>query len=241
MKKMQLILGLLALLCTTAFAQSIERIGNLKMVRGTANPAVAEVSTVVAVADVAGALGGKYFTLYSAGDLVKYVVWIDVDNGSTAPVVANSTLVEVDIAEDDADTVVAAAINAAIDALADFSSTVLSATTTITNAGKGAATNIAANTSGFTVGVSVAGVSSSALIATADIGSNITSWKVCSDAVQTSTYLFLGIGLDPSLAGVSLGKDKCFECKKCSGYLLRSLKVSSQAASNGYTVIQYRQ
>lgn len=240
MKSIQLFLTLCAFLFSTAFAQG-QRTGNLKMVRGTANPAVAEVSTVDAIADVGGALGGKYFTIYSAGDLVKYVVWLDVDDGSTAPVVANSTLVEVNISSGDADTVVASAVQAAVDALADFSATVLSAQVTITNAGKGAATNIAANTSGFTVGVSTQGVSSSALISSANIGANIISWKVCNDAVQTSTYLFVGTGLDATTNGVSLGKDKCFVCVDCSGKLLQSLKVSSQAASDGYTVIQYRQ
>jgi hypothetical protein len=33
----------------------------------------------------------------------------------------------------------------------------------------------------------------------------------------------------------------CFECKNCKSSTLALLKVKGQAASNGYSVIQYRE
>ena len=231
-------LVILLLFAATAAAQ--DRIARISLHRGTAAPTVAEVSTVVAVADVGGALGGKYFILPSALDAVKYAVWIDVDNCSTAPTVAGATLVEVDVAEDAANTAVASAISAALDALPAFGASVDTATVTITNAAKGATTDIAAGTSGFTVGVSTQGVSSTPAISTSNLQGDVVLWKICNDATNTSTHLFVGLLSDTEQDGIMLGKGQCFECNFCRNTLLKDWRVTAQAASNGYSVTQYR-
>lgn len=92
---------------------------------------VAEVQTITTVADVAGSLGGTYFDYDSA--LVEYRVWIDVDNGSSAPTAAGRTLVEVDISADDTAPTVATAVKTALDALGDVGAAVASNIVTVTN------------------------------------------------------------------------------------------------------------
>ena len=231
-------LGLL--FCVPSLAQQDDRVALVAFNRSTATPTVAEVYTVQCVADVAGSLAGKYFTFYTAADAVKYVAWYKVSGSGTAPVVSGATLVEVDITTGDTADNVASATNTAVDALAGVSSTVLTDTVTITNDAKGAATNVAANTSGFTVGVSTAGVSSSDAIASASVLGDVVTWKICNDAVNTSTYLLVGKATDTETDGTSLDKGQCLTCVNCRGDMLRALKVSAQAASNGYAVVQYR-
>lgn len=241
-----LILFLLASLNLTAFGADVgpqERIASVSHVRGTAEIAVAEASDFTAVADVAGSLGGKYFKFYDAGDAHCYAPWYDVDNGSSAPTVSGCTLVEVDIAADDTDATVAGNTRTVLNAAPYTNYFAITGATThviVTSLLKGAATDGNVGTSGFSVS-KTQGVSSSALISSANVAGNVVAWKVCNDAVQTSTYLFLGSSsLDAGVDGVSLGKGKCFVCESCGGELLKSLKVSSQAASDGYAVIQYK-
>lgn len=232
---------LIALFSTSVFAQTYTKSRVLHFYHATAASSVAEVSTVATVADVGGALGGKYFDAYSAGDAVKYRVWIDVDDASVAPSSTGVTLVEVNIAEDATDAQVATAIVAAVDALAAFSASAVSEDITITNAQKGAATNIAAGTSGFTVGTSVAGVSGVVAISPSNAKGDVVLWRICNDAVNTSTHLFVGKSTtDPDSDGIMLGKGKCLVCENCATDLLKSFYVSSQAASNGYSVVQYQ-
>jgi hypothetical protein len=110
-----------------------------------------EISTVDTVADVAGALGGLYFDLEDVDGTVR--VWIDVDNLSSAPAApGGGRLLEVDIVTADTADAVAAAIQAVLEADAAFSATVLADVVTVTDATFGTRTNVAAGTSGFTVG-----------------------------------------------------------------------------------------
>jgi hypothetical protein len=86
----------------------------------------------------------------------------------------------------------------------------------------------------------VVGTTSAVAIPAASIGGNVLSWKICNDAVNTSTHLFVGKATDAATDGVMLGKGTCLECLNCKGATLQSMRVKGQAASNGYTVIQYR-
>lgn len=238
---MRFIALLIALFSTAAFGQSYPKTRALYFNHATAGLSVAEVSTVATIADVSGALGGKYFDIYSAGDAVKYRVWIDVDNGSTAPSSTGVTLAQVDIAEDATDAQVATAITAVVDALDAFAASAIAEDITITNSQKGAATNISAGTSGFTVGTSVAGVSGVVAISPSNAKGDVVLWKICNDAVNTSTHLFVGKSTtDPDSDGIMLGKGKCFVCENCATALLKEFYVSAQAASNGYSVTQYQ-
>jgi hypothetical protein len=225
------------LAASTGFAQ--DKIANVTLYRTTAAPTVAEIATIETVADVAGALGGKYFDISTAGDLILYRVWIDVDNGSTAPAAAGRTLISVEIAEDATDAAVATAIVATLDPLPGFAAAAVDELVTVTYSAKGAATNVAAGTSGFTVGVSTEGVSSTAAIAPASIAGKLIGWKICNDAVNTSTHLYVGKAMDTETDGVMLGKDQCFACTQCKSSHLQEMKVSAQDGSNGYSVLQF--
>lgn len=85
------------------------------------------------------------------------------------------------------------------------------------------------------------GTSTAAAITPSAVGGNLYMWKICNDAVNTSTHLLVGKAVDVSTDGVMLGKGECFDCPNCSPQSLKDMKVEAQAASNGYTVVQYRQ
>lgn len=129
---------------------------------------VAEISTVTCVADVASSLNSTYFFLDGIdadGDnpVVKYSIWIDVNNAGAAPAITGRTDVEVDIAIGATDTAVALAIKNAIDALDDFGAAVGAGDSdhivTITNGTAGAVDNVYdAGSTGFTLAVTTDGV-----------------------------------------------------------------------------------
>lgn len=83
------------------------------------------------------------------------------------------------------------------------------------------------------------GTTTAAAIPSANVTGNLVSWKVCNDAVNTSTYLLVGQATDASTDGTSLAPGACFECANCTTSLLKLMKVKGQAASNGYSVLQY--
>lgn len=82
-----------------------------------------ETYCVETVADVAGSLDAKYFTLEDAQGNGFYI-WFDVDGGSVDPAPAGRTGIEVDISTGDSANAVAAAMEAALDASTDFYSAV---------------------------------------------------------------------------------------------------------------------
>jgi hypothetical protein len=84
------------------------------------------------------------------------------------------------------------------------------------------------------------GTSTAAAIPGASIGGNVMGWKICNDAVNTSTYLLVGTAADAATDGTMLGLGACYVCENCTSSLLAGMKVKGQAASNGYSVIQYR-
>ena len=135
-------------------------ITNFQLLNGT----VAEVSTAQCVAQGAGLGGGEYFQINSplGGE---FLVWLDLDNGSTAPTPASGqTLIEVDIATGDTAIQVATAVATAINANAYFGAVNGGTdTVTITNANVGSVTDTAdgagAASTGFTLATTVDGVS----------------------------------------------------------------------------------
>lgn len=85
------------------------------------------------------------------------------------------------------------------------------------------------------------GTTTAAAIPGASIGGNVASYKICNDAINVSTYLIVGEATDAATDGMTLLPGACFECKNCKGSTLGLLKVKGQAASNGYSVIQFRE
>lgn len=77
-------------------------------------------------------------------------------------------------------------------------------------------------------------------IPAANVTGDILSFKICNDAVNTSTYLLVGQAADVSTDGTMLDKGQCYVCENCKPSVLKALKVEGQAASNGYSVIQYK-
>ena len=99
---------------------------------------VAEISTVTAVADVAGSLTDTYFILNTPEN--SYYVWIRVDGAGNdpEPYAFGERRIIVDIVTGQLINDVAAAIQAAIDASTQFTATVLLAAVTVTNLIEGA-------------------------------------------------------------------------------------------------------
>ncbi len=238
------ILIAVALLSKTAFAQFLPNVstGSQTYTQGTANPTAYEVTQVTTVADVSGSLGGKYFTLNAPNSGTAYYVWIDVDNGSVDPAVAGKTGVEVDIAQDATQGQVGDAVQAAVDALAAFTATDDNGgVVTITAVAKGPATDATAGDSGFAILVTTQGLLSTVAISSSSVLGNLMGWKICNNAVQSSTWLAIGKTTDPETDGVRLKKGACFDCLSCTPQTLRDVKVSSQAATNLYSVVQFKQ
>lgn len=82
------------------------------------------------VADVAGSLGGKYFTLASGDAATQYYVWFDT-GADADPAPAGRTGLEVTISSGDSASAVATAAAAIIDANADFQASSSGAVLTI--------------------------------------------------------------------------------------------------------------
>jgi len=115
-------------------------------------PSIAEVSEVTTVADVAGNLDGKYFTL-SAPSEDFYVFLNSLDtSGIPDPGLSGATGIQVDYSDDDSAATIAAAINAAVDAEALLNSSVSGAIVTISNRDQGSATDISDGLSGNATG-----------------------------------------------------------------------------------------
>lgn len=88
---------------------------------------------------------------------------------------------------------------------------------------------------------STVGTTTADAIADASVLPNLLAWKICNDAVNTSTYMLLGEAADVATDGVSLAPGTCFECPNCNAATLKAIKVKGQAASNGYSVVQFKQ
>lgn len=115
-----------------------------------------EVTSVSAVADVAGSLGGLHFFISSPSD--DYYVWFDVDNGSSDPAIGGRTAIEVDISSGDDRDTVAAAIKTSLDANGDFLTVLSTHRLIITNKRLGNVTDFSTETSTMLGGVITQGV-----------------------------------------------------------------------------------
>lgn len=158
-------------------------------------PGVAEETDVVCVADVAGSLNSTYFTFHTPEN--SYYVWFNVDAAGVDPEVADHIGIEVAISEDDADTVVAAALEAEIDLLSDASASVAGATVTILNDSVGAVTASAdgAAPTGFTITQEAEGV---------DAGFDLNDKYFLINSPSASYYVWFNVGsagTDPEIAG----------------------------------------
>lgn len=85
------------------------------------------------------------------------------------------------------------------------------------------------------------GTSAAVAIAAASVSPNLLAWSICNDAVNTSTYLWVGKASDPSTDGTQLAPGACYACPNCLAVTLKAVRVLGQAASNGYSIIQYKQ
>jgi hypothetical protein len=240
-----IILVFVALFTTALFAQTIPpRIKNAAFYHSTsAGLTVAEASDFTAVADTAGSLSGTYFYFYDTGDAHCYQPWYNVDSVGVAPTaITGCTLVPVVIATGDTDSTVAGNTRTALNTAPYSTYFAITGATThviVTSLTKGSASDGNIGTSGFSVS-KTQGVSSIVSIASASVLGDVVMWKICNDAVNTSTELFVGKAQDTESDGVALDKGACFVCVDCSGAALKLMRVSAQAASNGYSVIQYQ-
>jgi len=139
--------------------------------------ALAEVTEVTCVDDLAGSLDAKYFTLNSAKDVVKYYVWANVDASSVDPAPIGLTGIEYAVTSGDAASVVAASMGAAVAAEADFGTSIIGAVVTITNAVIGGTTDSVDVNSGFTICVTQDGTIAAAGLGTDQQFLNISAFS----------------------------------------------------------------
>jgi hypothetical protein len=109
-----------------------------------------EVTQVTAVADVAGSLGGTYFTLASALDATLYYAWFDT-GADIDPAPAGRTAIETTISANDSAATIAGLLAAAIDAVGDFGAVATGANVVITNAAVGESEDVADVDTGFAI------------------------------------------------------------------------------------------
>ena len=120
-------------------------VNNIKIEPSNVTWEIEEKVKVTHVADVAGALGGKYYTLMGT-----HYVWFDT-GASVDPSVVGSTGLQVVIVSGDSASVIAGKVQAVVDADANFSASVLSADVTITAAAVGDKTDSADIDSGVSI------------------------------------------------------------------------------------------
>ncbi len=134
------------------------RLRQMLEVGGDTSDDVAEVATLLCVANVSSSLQGFTFPLILR-DGTKYLFQLKTA-AIVAPVIPGWTVVQITLGANDADTVVATAVASAIDGLAGFTASPSSATVTITQVTSGAVpTGSTAGNTGFTYLVTVAGSS----------------------------------------------------------------------------------
>ena len=117
-----------------------------------------ERTSVTCVADVTGSLNNKYFLLNTPAGGTAYYVWMNVNAAGADPAVAGRTGIEVALATDDADTVVATKVRAVLEAHSAFTAGApVGAVILVDNVVYGPVLDGAAGNSGFTVSTSTQG------------------------------------------------------------------------------------
>lgn len=126
--------------------------GNIRIEPCDVNWEEFEQTVVKCIADVAGSLGGTYFTLQAGNNGTEYYVWFNT-GASVDPAPAGKTGIEVTINANDSAAAVATALKNAVDAESDFSAVLEDDVTEvyITNAAAGDAEKTADVDTGFTI------------------------------------------------------------------------------------------
>lgn len=171
--------------------------------------ATAEITTITCEADASGSLNNKYWTLSSL--TTDYYVWYNVNAAGVDPAVSGKTGIEVAIATDAADTVIATATAAAITALSAFGAAEVAAVVTVTNANKGAVTDAADGnttwTDAWTVttpGVGGAEYEITTVACEADAAGSLNNKYWLLSSINADYYVWYNInaaGTDPKPAG----------------------------------------
>jgi hypothetical protein len=146
---------------------SLAQLQALLRVGGGSADGNAQITTIAAVADSAGSLNNKFFTITGRDPdtkvMTRYIVWFNVNSAGTEPVLEGYTAVQVALATGATADAVADAIASALDALDEFASAnPASNTVTVTHADEGVVEEPDAGNCGMTITVSSEG--SSALV-----------------------------------------------------------------------------
>lgn len=146
-------------LSVTLKETATSRLRQMLEVGGGSSDSLAEVATLLCVADVSDSLHGKTFPLIARNG-TKYLFQL-FTSAIAAPVIPGWTVVQVSITTDDSANTVGDKVAAAIDALAAFTApNPAAATITVTQATGGAvASGSTAGNTGFTYTVTVVGAS----------------------------------------------------------------------------------
>lgn len=138
---------------------TIAQLTSILVAGGKLATAVAEVSSVTFVADVAGSLNSKYFTVQKADDGTKNYVWFNINSAGVDPAPSGYTAVPVTGATGATATTLAAAAATALTS-AGYTASASSGVLTITNAATGGATDTAdsAAATGFTFSTTTQGL-----------------------------------------------------------------------------------
>jgi hypothetical protein len=166
---------------------------------------VAERTTILCVADTAGSLNNKYFTINSP--TVAYYVWFNVNSAGVDPAIAGKVAIPVAIATGATNAQVATAVAAALDGLNAFVATADTATVTSTNAVKGVATNATDGNAGVTTTVTIAGADTPYSVTLTVVGAHGgKTWTVSTGTLPEGLTLAPKTGIiagNPSATGAS--------------------------------------
>lgn len=123
---------------------------------------VQEVTSITCVADVAGSLNNKYFTINTPSG--SYYVWFNVNAAGTDPAISGKTAIPVALATGATNSTVGTAVKNALNLVSGFSASNVGATVTVTDSSDGAAVDAAnaggGSSPGFTITTSTQGVTS---------------------------------------------------------------------------------
>lgn len=218
------------------------RITSQSFTAGTAAPTAYEQFVQTAGADTSKSLQNKYITFCLPNLGTCYAPWINVNSEGVAPTVVGHTLIEVAIATDALAGAVGDALQVAIDGITGVTCTDNNAgvVTCIMDA-KGPATDATAGNTGWTAPTVTQGLLSTFAISAGSILTNVMGWRICNASANASTWLAVGKSTDPETDGVRIAQGVCLDCPSCFRDTLGLTKVSSQAGSNAYTVIQFKQ
>jgi|TARA_R100000458_G_C8276729_1_gene252100 hypothetical protein len=177
---------------------------------------VAEVTSIICVADSSSSLQSKYFKISGVGsdfEQNNYYVWIDVASGGTDPGISG-TGIEVDISADASNSTVATAVSNAINAQTDFSTSVSTATITVTNSVRGSVTNAVDVNTGFTISTTTEGTG----VATSTYSNpeDFIAWFITGDHLAITTTN----GADNDTVHQRLGDYKPIDTSLINGVLI---------------------